>query len=60
MTVPTMATIKQASKETGLSYDYLRKMCITGQIVHIRAGNKIMINMEKLIEFLNTAGQKVL
>ena len=58
MTVPTMMTLKEASAQTGLSYDYLRKMCVTGQIVHIRAGCKILINMDRLIEFLNTAGRK--
>lgn len=58
MTVPTMVTLKEASRQTGLSYDYLRKMCITGQVVHIRAGQKILVNLEKLVEFLNTAGVK--
>ncbi len=52
--IPTMETLREASHQTGLSYDYLRKLCITGKIVHIRAGCKILINMEKLIEFLNT------
>lgn len=56
MTVPTMITLREASKQTGLSYDYLRKMCITGQVVHVRVGRKIFVNLEKLIEFLNTAG----
>lgn len=56
MIVPTMVSLKEASRQTGLSYDYLRKMCITGQVVHVRAGHKILVNLEKLIEFLNTAG----
>lgn len=57
MTIPTMLTLKEASTQTGLSYDFLRKLCITGQIVHIRAGCKILVNMDKLIEYLNTAGR---
>ena len=58
MTVPTMVTLREASTQTGLSYDYLRKMCLAGQVVHIRAGQKILVNLEKLVEFLNTAGVK--
>lgn len=58
MTIPTMVTLKEASAQTGLSYDALRKLCLTGQIVHIRAGCKILVNLDRLIEYLNTAGQK--
>ena len=54
--VPEMVTIKEASSRTGLSYDYLRKMCLRGKIVHIRVGNgKFLINFGRLIEWLNTS-----
>ena len=52
MTVPTMVGIAEASKQTGLSYDYLRKLCLQNKIVHVRAGVRYYINLEKLIEFL--------
>lgn len=55
--IPTMETLRAASAETGLSYDFLRKLCLSGKIVHIRAGCKILINMEKLVEYLNTGQQ---
>ena len=29
-------------------------MCINGKIVHIRAGNKYLINWDKLVDYLNT------
>lgn len=51
--IPTMYTIKQASTETGLSYDFLRKLCLQNKIVYVKAGSKYLINMEKLVEFLN-------
>jgi excisionase family DNA binding protein len=51
--VPTMITITQAAAETGLSYDHLRKLCLRGEIVHVKAGRKFLINKEKLIGFLN-------
>ena len=53
MTIPTMETIKTASEQPGLSYDYLRKLCLQGKIVYVRAGSKYLINMEKLVDFLN-------
>lgn len=51
--IPTMVTIAGASEETGLSYHYLRKLCISNQIVCIKAGRKYLINLDKLIDFLN-------
>ncbi len=49
--IPEMVTIKEASKRTGLSYDYLRKQCIKGNIIHILVGNgKRLINMDALKE----------
>lgn len=51
--IPKMVTLKEASELTGISYDYLRKMCINKQIVHIKAGVKYLINFEKLVDYLN-------
>ena len=51
--IPVMLSLKDASSETGLSYDSLRKMCLSNTIVHIRVGTKFFVNMDKLIEFLN-------
>ncbi len=53
MTVPTMVTIKTAAGQTGLSYEYIRKLCLAGKIVYVKAGTKYLINLEKLVEFLN-------
>lgn len=54
--VPEMVTIREASSRTGLSYDYLRKMCLSKKIVHIRVGNgKFLINFGALVEWLNTS-----
>ena len=51
--IPTMLSIKKASAKTGLSYDFLRKLCLNDQIVYIRAGSKYLINFEKLVDYLN-------
>lgn len=53
MTIPTMYTLKQASQATGLSYDFLRKLCLQDKIIFVKSGNKILVNMEKLVAFLN-------
>ena len=53
MAIPTMVTIKEAEKKTGLSYYYIRKLCLEKKVVHITAGRKVLINEEKFINFLN-------
>ena len=35
MAIPTMVTIKEAAKKTGLSYYYIRKLCLEKKVVHI-------------------------
>ncbi len=51
-----MISLKQAAAETGLSYDCLRKLCLSNKVVHIRVGTKFMLNAEKLELYLNTCG----
>ena len=51
--IPEMVTIKQAAGKTGLSYDSLRKLCLQDRIVYIKVGSKYLINMGKLVQFLN-------
>ena len=53
MMIPTMVTIREAAAQTGLSYDYIRKLCLQRKIVFIRAGCKYLVNLEKLVDFLN-------
>ena len=54
--VPVMIPISQAAAETGVSYDCLRKLCLQGKLVHVRAGRKFLINKEKLADYLDTVG----
>lgn len=51
--IPIMLTINQAVEKTGLSYDYLRKLCLQGKIAFVKVGSKYLINQEKLALFLN-------
>lgn len=56
--IPTMVTPDKAAKLTGLAVDHVRGLCRMGKIVHVRAGKKMLINLEKLAEYLNT-GEEV-
>lgn len=52
--IPQMLTIKETSNKTGLSYDYIRKLCLQGKIVYVKAGTKYLINFGRFVEYLNT------
>lgn len=52
-TLPQMKTIKEMAQITGLSYYYLRGLCVNNEIVHIRAGNKYLINYDRFCDYLN-------
>ena len=52
--VPTMLSIAEAAERSGLPQHYVRQLCLTNQIVFVRAGRKYLVNFEKLIDFLNT------
>lgn len=56
-TIPEMIPIQEVCRRIpGLSYDFLRKGCLSGKIVHIRIGNgKFLINFGRLVEWLNTS-----
>lgn len=52
--IPEMLTISELSKRTGLSYSFIRKLCIQNKIVYIRSGNKYLINLNRFLKFLDT------
>jgi excisionase family DNA binding protein len=53
--IPDMRTIPQTAKLTGLAEHHVRQLVLTGKIVAVKAGKKYLININKLIEYLNTA-----
>ena len=52
--IPTMLKIKQASKKFGLAEHFVRQLCLTDKVIHIKAGNRYLINENSLITYLNT------
>lgn len=53
MGLPKMLSLKQAAEESGLSYGFLRNLCIEGGVRCIRSGKKWYINEDSLTSFLN-------
>jgi excisionase family DNA binding protein len=51
--IPKMVTIVKAAELTGVSYNYVRRLCLTKQIVFVKTGCKYLINLEKFVDFLN-------
>lgn len=51
--MPTMKKLREAAAISGLSYNHLRQLCLRGEIVCVRVGNRWYINMDKLAEYLN-------
>ncbi len=52
-TLPRMRTIREAAKEVGIPEHALRVLVKEGRIVYIKVGSKALINLEKLVEYLN-------
>lgn len=55
---PHMETIKETAKLFGLSEYFIRKKAKAGEIVAVRISGRILINCDKLTEYLNTATLK--
>ena len=59
MTLPRMRTIKEAAEEikrtdpdTAIREYFIRDLINSNKLPHVRAGRKILINMDKLYEYL--------
>lgn len=53
-TIPHMATIKDTAQLFGLPEHLVRAKVNNGEVVAIRAGRKILVNVDKFTEYLNT------
>lgn len=51
--MPRMLKIKEAAELTGLSYHFLRQLCLEGKVFHVKAGNRYFINADSLAAYLN-------
>lgn len=55
-TPPRMRTIRQTAAETGVPEYFVRRLVKEGKIIHVYAGSKALVNLERFIEFLNGGG----
>ena len=55
--VPRMRTIKQGAKEAGIPEHFLRQLVKQNKVVYVKAGNKNLVNLDCLIDFLNKGEQ---
>lgn len=51
--IPTMLTIHETAQKTGLAEHYIRQLVLKNEICYIKAGRKYLVNLEKLIEYLD-------
>ena len=52
-TLPRMRTIKAAAKELNFPEHALRVLVKQNKVVYVMAGSKALVNLDKLIDFLN-------
>lgn len=51
--IPEMITIKETASRTGLSYEFIRKLCLNNEIVFVKTGTRYLVNFNKFIDYLN-------
>lgn len=52
--MPRMEKMKQAAEEFNITYSCLRRWILSGEFVYYaKVGNRFLINMERLAEFLD-------
>jgi len=56
--IPTMLTCRETAKAAKVAEHYVRQLVKDNRIVHVRCGNRCLINFEKFVEFLNTGDQE--
>lgn len=52
--IPRMRTIKETAELFGLPVNFIRQKVNNGEIVAVRAGRRFLVNIDKLVEYLDT------
>lgn len=53
-TLPRMRTIPKAAEEVGVAVYLVRKLVKEGKIIFVKSGCKSYVNLDSLINYLNT------
>lgn len=51
--VPKMVTVREAAAITGLAVNHIRNLCNAGEITAVRTGRKVIVNLNRLVDYLN-------
>ena len=51
--IPTMLTIEETARRTGVAPYFVRQCCLKNQIAYVKAGRKYLVNFEKFVDYLN-------
>ena len=54
--IPRMRTIRQVAKETHFPETAIRRLVRENAIVYVRYGNKVLINLDRFLEYLDHGG----
>lgn len=53
--IPEMLTIKEAALKFGIAQHHARQLALTGRVRAVRAGKKILINAQSVVDYFNTS-----
>lgn len=54
---PHMGTIQEAADASGLAVYRVRRLVASGRIRYVKAGRRILVNLDSLARYLNTGDQ---
>ena len=54
---PHMGTIKEAAEASGLAVYRVRRLVASGRIRYVKAGRRILVNLDSLARYLNAGDQ---
>ena len=52
--IPTMKSISECSEIVGLAKYHVRRLVLQGKVKYVRSGSKYLVNVDSLIEYLNS------
>ena len=52
--IPRMESIRRTADILGLPVHFVRAKVLSGEVVAVRAGRRFLVNVDKLVEYLNT------
>lgn len=53
-TIPQcLVEIKSLDKDSAVTENFIRLLCKSGKVKHFKSGNKYLVNLDNLLEFLN-------